>query len=126
MEARDTLAVALNLRLTTTEEGGRRPPVGVVGVPLGQFQYRPDWALPHAPDGLTAAPVVGFSRTPIAPGESVGAAERPVGDVIRMHEGARVCGLGTVAWVRKATLRLTDSDLATVQDWLAAELNDAP
>lgn len=135
-EPKATLVLGLHLRLTTEAEGGRRAPLGLPGVPLDAFQYRPDWSLPHGPDGLTAAPVFGFSRTPVSPGEPVRAVITPlwpkslvlwralnVGDVLRMHEGPRVCGLGTVVWLREVTWPLIDPDLTSVQKWLADDLD---
>lgn len=111
--------------------------MGVVGIPVREFQYRPDWALPRGPKGLTAAPVVGFSRLPVAPGETVRAVITPlwpqslpvwravqVGDVLRMREGARVCGLGTVLHIRDVVLPLAEGEVAAIRAWLGLDFGD--
>lgn len=137
MDGHPSLALGLRLRLTTPDEGGRRTPIGVSGEPVGQFQYRPDWALPHAPERLTAAPVVGFSRTPVEPGATVRAVivslwpqslsiwqKVVLGDILRMHEGARVCGLGTVLCVRPVSLPLSRTESSALEAWLGEAADD--
>jgi hypothetical protein len=131
VETGPSLAVGLRLRLTTADEGGRRSPIGLGMEPIGRFQYRPDWALPHATDDLTAAPVVGFSQSPVEPGDTVRAVivslwpqslplwqELEVGDVLLMHEGPRVCGHGTVLCTKPVTLPLGADDTSAVETWL--------
>ena len=69
--SRDTVAFGIDLRLTTTAEGGRRTPL-LGGWDRDQrFNYRPNWGLPTMtlPE-QTGAPVFAFSRRNIAPGET--------------------------------------------------------
>jgi hypothetical protein len=132
VEPRQTLAFGLDLCLTTEYEGGRRTAIGGVEQPVGHFQYRPDWALPLADGGLSAGPVVGFSKPTVAPGDRVRAVivalvphslpwweQVEPGAVLPMHEGPRVCGYGTVVWRRSVSLPLTEADTSLVQTWLA-------
>src|SRR5690242_11337455 len=113
---RDTFAFGIELRLTSTDEGGRQTPILGGTDPQYRFRYRPNWGLPGmTPPDQTGAPVFAFSRENIAPGESCRAvivAFFPVvvprwatvgqGAELPMYEGPRVCGVGRVLW-RSAT-----------------------
>jgi hypothetical protein len=124
------LALGLDLRLTSTADGGRRRPLGVDG--YRRFEYRADWHLPAMePDTQAGAPVVCFGRTPIGPGERTRAVIVPLlvdvwrqvqpGDELQMCEGRRVCGHATVVWVAPTTLPLSDVDEQRFRRWAAAE-----
>lgn len=112
MEPISTLAIGVDLHLTATKAGGRQGPL-LGGTERGdRFTYRPNWGLPGWPDGdQTAAPVLGFSRTNIHPGEDARAVLVPLfpekatawrsvtpGASLRMYEGSRICGVAIVKW----------------------------
>lgn len=133
MLAPDTLAFGLDLRLTTTEEGGRRTPL-LGGSEEPHFQYRPNWGLPGWPDGQqTGAPVFGFADSDIHPGQVTWAvivamfpdqvpdwATVVVGSELRMYEGLRICGLAQVRWIRPATWRMKNKEAEHYLEWLSA------
>lgn len=100
MEPIETVAVGLELRLVPTDEDGRQAPLLGGSAQDNRFTYRPNWGLPGWAEGeQTAAPVLGFSRSDIRPGDTVRAvavslfpAELPawrdvvVGDELRIYE----------------------------------------
>jgi hypothetical protein len=131
-ESRDTFAFGIDLRLTTTAEGGRRRPLLGGADREHRFNYRPNWGLPGmTPPGQTGAPVFGFSRENIAPGESCRAvivaffpAEllrwASVGERtdLPMYEGTRVCGMGRVRWRAETELPVPPADETRFLRWL--------
>jgi hypothetical protein len=126
------LALGVDLSLVGTADGGRVTPLRGGYDPECRFTYRPNWGLPGWPDGeQTAGPVLGFSRTNVHPGEKVRAIVVPLfvehypewrdvapGDVLRMYEGSRVCGLGHVRWVEAATWYMPDDEQERLVAWL--------
>lgn len=69
MNPPNTLVLGINLHLF--KSGGRQSPLPGGHSPGSRFTYRPNWGLPGWADGeQTAAPVLGFSRQNISPGES--------------------------------------------------------
>lgn len=96
--------------------------------------YRPNWGLPGWPDGdQTAAPVLGFSTSNIRPGDTTEAVIIPLfadhvpqwwdvapGDVLRMYEGSRICGIATVLWADRTTLALSDAEAERLLNRLGA------
>lgn len=133
MDPFETLAIGLELRLVPTAEGGRQTPLLGGSAPENRFTYRPNWGLPGWADGeQTAAPVLGFSRSDIHPGDTVRAVAVPlfpaevpawrtvaVGDTLRMYEGSRICGYGVVAWVAPATWHMPIDEQEEFSRWLA-------
>lgn len=131
VEPIDTLALGIDLKLVPTAEGGRATPL-LGGHEVGhRFTYRPNWGLPGWPDGeQTAAPVLGFSRSNIAPGESARAIIVPLfvelvrwsdvhdGDELRMYEGSRICGTARVCWVKRATCPMPADEQEMLLPWL--------
>lgn len=128
-----TYALGLDLRLTTTEAGGRRTALTGGTGPGARFAYRPNWGLPHMrPPEQTGAFVLGFSRSEVHPGDAVRVVAvspfaemrghwsrvRP-GDVLPMYEGSRVCGHGRVVWSIESTWPLEDDDERRFLTWLA-------
>lgn len=117
MDPFETLAIGLELKLVPTAEGGRQTPLLGGSEASSRFTYRPNWGLPGWANGeQTAAPVLGFSRSDIRPGDAVRAvavplfpAEMPawravaVGDTLRMYEGSRICGRGLITWLAPTT-----------------------
>lgn len=120
--------VGLDLRFTSPDEGGRTTPLVTSGE---RFAYRPDWLLPGAtlPD-LSGAPVLAFSTET----GTVGPVERAVirnfnpeatprwrrlviGDTIKMHEGSRVCGRGTVKWLGETRAWPPEAGLYALELW---------
>lgn len=133
METIDTLAIGVDLALVPTAEGGRETPL-LGGHAAGQrFTYRPNWGLPGWPDGeQTAALVLGFSRSNIAPGEQVRAIIVPLfvdvaewdnlqeGDALRMYEGARICGRARICWMKAATWQMPPDEQERLVPWLSS------
>jgi hypothetical protein len=127
-----TLAIGVDLQLVPTADGGRQNPLRGGCAAENRFKYRPNWGLPGWAEGeQTAAPVLGFSRIDIHPGEAVRAvlvplfpehvpAWRDVGpaDELRMYEGARICGRATVVWVEPATWFMPDDQQERFTQWL--------
>lgn len=116
VDATPTLAVGIDLTLVRTEDGGRAGPV--LSVPGKSWSYRPNWGLPSTtPPEQRGAPVLGFSRSEVWPGESARAVIIPLfpevvprwraevvpGVLLPMYEGGRVCGYGRVLWVGETT-----------------------
>lgn len=108
-DKRGWLAFGITLHLLPAEESGRRRPVGTH--PYVRFSYRPMWQLPGMTAEWTDAFVLHLANTPLALGETARAVIVPaaprslpmwqavkVGDELRMFEGARLCGVATVAW----------------------------
>ncbi|MCD4851433.1 hypothetical protein LN996_11480 [Arthrobacter sp. AK01] len=132
MEPFTTLALGVDLHLATTADGGRRTPLLGGYAAENRFKYRPNWGLPGWPDGeQTAAPVLGFSRKDIQPGETVGAVLVPLfpdrvpawrdvqpGDELRMYEGSQICARGIIVWVEPTTWFTTDDDRDRFTEWL--------
>ena len=126
------LALGIMLRFLTTEEGGRSTPLGLPGSEYARFQYRPNWGLP----GMTGTDQVGafvlwLGQFPVRLGQTVRAAIVPLapgslplwqavhrGDELRMFEGARVCGLATVEWVRPTRRPVPDEDQDMFVAWV--------
>ncbi|ONI68027.1 hypothetical protein BWI15_33780 [Kribbella sp. ALI-6-A] len=135
MEAVGTFAIGVDLRFVSTADGGRATPLRGGSAPEHRFSYRPNWGLPGWGDGeQTAGPVLGFSAVDIQPGDTVRAvlvptipdhlagwrAVRP-GDVLRMYEGPRICGFGTVAWVEPATWPMPADEREHFTGWLLGD-----
>jgi len=132
MEPTRTYAIGIELRVVTTADGGRNTPLLGGNTPGVRFQYRPNWGLPGWPDGdQTAAPVLGFSKTGIELGSHVRAIIVPLfsenvpewhnvteGDELRMYEGSRICGHGTVAWTQPATWPMPVDEQERLIEWL--------
>ncbi len=133
MDPIPTVALGIKLDLVSTADGGRTNPLSGGWEPGKGFWYRPNWGLPGWPYGdQTAAPVLGFSKTNVQPGEHCRAVivalfpvEVPawrdvaVGDELRMYEGSRICGRGAVAWTEPVTWRLVDEDENRLAAWLS-------
>ena len=133
VETIDSLALGIHVKLVPTAEGGRATPL-LGGHEVGhRFTYRPNWGLPGWPDGdQTAAPVLGFSRSNIAPGENARAIIVPLfrevgrwgdvndGDELRMYEGSRVCGRARVCWVRATTWPMPLDEQDRLVQWLSS------
>ncbi|MEV6284298.1 hypothetical protein [Kribbella sp. NPDC051770] len=133
MEAVSTLAIGVELHLVPTAEGGRDTALSGGHALADRFAYRPNWGLPRwGPGEQTAGPVLGFSTTDIQPGESTRAVLVPTipdhfptwrmvqrGDVLRMYEGPRVCGLGTVVWVETASWPMPAYEQEKLTRWLS-------
>jgi hypothetical protein len=102
---------------------------------FGEYRpnYRPNWGLPGmTPPEQTGAPVPGFARNNIAPGERVRAVivamyseEVPLwtgvveGIDLPMYEGSRVCGHGRVLWRAETKWPLPEGDEARFRSWLS-------
>jgi hypothetical protein len=133
MQRRPTFAFGIDLHLTSTEAGGRGTPLLGGAGRESRFQYRPNWGLPGmTPPEQTGAPVLGFSRENIAPGERVKAVivamlaeEVPLwlgvaeGTELPMYEGIRVCGHGRVVWRAETEWPLSDADESRFLEWLS-------
>jgi hypothetical protein len=132
MELLPTVAIGISLYVVPAADGGRDTPLlGGYAVET-RFNYRPNWGLPGWADGEQAgAPVLGFSREDIRPGETVRAVIAPFffegvpawrdivpGDELRMYEGRRICGRGTVIWVRPSTWPMPEEDQERFTRWL--------
>ncbi len=127
------LALGIELHFVPTAEGGRKTALPGGCEPVDRFTYRPNWGLPGWVDGdQTGAPVLGFSRSDIQPGDDVRAVIVPMfpedvpawhdvaaGDVLRMYEGSRICGLGVVVWVEEVTWRMPKDEEDRLGQWLA-------
>jgi hypothetical protein len=132
MELLPTVAIGINLHVVPTAEGGRDIPLLGGSEVKTRFSYRPNWGLPSWADGEQAgAPVLGFSRQNIQPGETVRAVIAPFffeevpawrdvapGNELRMYEGLRICGRGTVIWVRPSTWPMAEEDQERFTRWL--------
>lgn len=135
MEAVGTLAIGVELQLVPTGDGGRETALKGGSAPGDRFTYRPNWGLPVWGVGeQTAGPVLGFSADDIQPGDTVRAVLVPtipdhlpgwrkveVGEVLRMYEGPRVCGLGTVVWIEPATWPMPPREQDQFTGWLKGE-----
>jgi hypothetical protein len=78
-----TFAFGVLLRLTSTAEGGRRAPVLGGSAAEVRFKYRPDWGLRGmVPPEQAGAPVLGFDRTPVHPGDTVRAVIVPLFPIV--------------------------------------------
>jgi hypothetical protein len=135
MEPISTLAIGIDLHLVPTAEGGRRTALLGGCDPGSRFTYRPNWGLPGWVDGeQTGAPVLGFSRSDIQPGDHARAVIVPifptevpawhdiaVSDVLGMYEGSRICGRGTVLWVKPTTWRMPEDEEVRLTRWLAGD-----
>ena len=128
------LALGVDLTLTETAEGGRRASLAGGNAAENSFRYRPNWGLPGRSAGeQTAGPVFGFSSHDIAPGADVRAvlvglfidqapwASVRVGDVLRMYEGLKVCGLATVRWTEPCKWHPASDQAAKWSAWLAGQ-----
>jgi hypothetical protein len=104
METTSTLALGIELHLSTTGDGGRATSVTKGLSEAHRFKYRP------------GAPVLAFSRSEVVPGHTVHAVIVPLaadkvpdwfklapGDLLRLYEGPRICGHATVTWVEAST-----------------------
>jgi len=132
MELFPTVAIGINLRVVPTAEGGRDTPLFGGSAVKTRFSYRPNWGLPGWADGKQAgAPVLGFSRQNIQPGDTVLAVIAPFffegvppwrdvapGDELRMYEGSRICGHATVMWVRPSTWPMAEEDQERFTRWV--------
>lgn len=132
MEVFATVVIGIDLSFAPTANGGRRMPLLGGSAVETRFNYRPNWGLPGWPDGeQTAAPVLGFSREDIHPGETVRAVIVPLffgglpawkevgpGDELRMYEGQRICGRGTVIWVKPSNWPMPEVDQVRFTRWL--------
>ena len=68
-EATPWLALGLELRLTTTDEGSRRRPIGAAPE-YPRLQDRPNWGLPGTTGAdQVGAPVLCFGAFPLEPGD---------------------------------------------------------
>ncbi|GAA1015965.1 hypothetical protein Aple_011140 [Acrocarpospora pleiomorpha] len=129
-EQRAGLVVGVQLRLFTTEEGGRKS--GVSGEP---YSYRPNWDVAGRKDPLsqTGAPVLCLDRLWLHPGESTRAVLVPLspeawhavgeGDRIYLYEGPRLCGDAVVTIIRPAFLPLSDDEENSWRDWALGTLS---
>jgi|GEM_PF-7088372 len=134
METWQGIALGIRLELTTPAEGGRTRPL--VDSPEQPFSYRPNWGLPTmkaGPCGQAGALVYRFSSPLVSPGESAHAvivppfpqmisqwrAEAKTGAVLPMYEGTRICGYGTILWVKDVQLPLTEADTRRFDHWLS-------
>lgn len=127
-----TLAFGVDLHLVSTAEGGRHTPLLGGTEKQNRFNYRPNWGLPGWTDGeQTAGPVFGFSTIDINPGDDTAAIFVAVfrdnvpewelvevGDVLRMYEGSRICGVATVRWIELTTWPATEADESRFTSWL--------
>lgn len=113
METISTLALGVELQLSTTADGGRTTSLTCGLDAASRFRYRPNWGLPCWAIGEQAgAPVLAFSSSEVAPGQTVHDVVVPLnlenvpawldlvpGYLLRLYEGPRICGHGTVTWV---------------------------
>ena len=128
-----SLAFGIELCLVTENDGGRSSPLLGGTAPETQFRYRPNWGLPGMrPPDQSGAPVLGFSRENIAPGDTVHAvivaaffdrvplwSSVDEGCVLPMYEGPRTVGTGRVLWRRDTSWPLPDNDRDSFLTWLA-------
>ncbi len=101
------IALGIDLRLTTREEGGRKSELRPFSM---SFQYRPNWGFQglDLPREQVGSPVLSWSQDRVEPGDRVRAVIVPmfpaswttvdVGTKLTMYEGPRVCGHATVVW----------------------------
>ena len=123
------LVLGVDLRFTTTAEGGRTKPLSAA--PYSAMQYRPNWQLPgmNHPDQV-GAPVLCFGRFPLHPGDRTHAVIVPLapgamplwqrvksGDELALFEGPRVCGHAKVLWIAPTTLPLPAEDQMSFESW---------
>lgn len=133
-EATPTVALGIELQLLPTSGGGRRTPLAGGNDRSAIFTYRPNWGLPGMvhPD-QTGAFVFGFSRSDIAPGETVRAVIVPPfpdivasweavaeGDTLKLYEGPDVRGSALVLWRAATTLPMTEADEDRFATWLVS------
>jgi len=132
VEEEPTIAFGLDLMLA--DEGGRSTPLPGGHAADYQFTYRPNWVLPGmTPPDQAGAPVLGFSRANLRPGDQSHAVivalfgykttqwqDVHPGSVLPMYEGARVVGHGTVLWTQPTVWPLPESDKARFLSWLEA------
>jgi len=132
MDPVSTLAIGLNLHMVPAAEGGRQSPILNGEGPGSRFGYKPNWGLPGWDDGQqTAAPVLGFSRPSVYPGDDVRAIIVPLfianvpewrdvqlGQVLRMYEGSRICGLGTMMSIQSVIWPMPLGDQERIAGWL--------
>ncbi|WFR85514.1 hypothetical protein [Arthrobacter sp. Y-9] len=130
-----TVAIGIDVTFTHTVDGGRREPL-LGGFAAGKrFTYRPNWGFPGWREGdQTAAPVLGFSREHIHPGDVVRAVivppvidqleawtELAAGAELRLYEGPHERGRGTVLWVSPSRWPMPAADQTRFAQWLAKE-----
>lgn len=135
MDREPTYAFGIELRLTSSADGGRLTPLLGGRGSDRRFACRPNWGLPGMiPPEQTGAPVLGFSREDFAPGETCRAvivavfpSQVPLwaavanGTILPMYEGARVCGVGHVVWRAVTSLPIPDEDASRFLAWLAEQ-----
>ena len=121
------LAIGLDLTLVGADAGGRRTTL-LLSKPFG---YRPNWGLPGMTGTeQTGAPVLCSSPVTLEPGDSARVVIVPLtdyhlvewrllnrGDKLRMFEGPRVCGHGTVRWTETTIRPLPVGDEARFRTW---------
>ena len=132
VEPYQAIAFGIDLRLTPTDEGGRSS--ALLNLADRRWPYRPNWGLPSmVPPDQIGAPVLGFARDEVRPGENVRAVivtlspetveqwklEVEPGVVLPMYEGARVCGHGTVLWRCDTALPFDQVEEQRFRRWLA-------
>jgi hypothetical protein len=122
-----TIALGIDLLLTTSEEGGRRTPIGPVRP--GEFEYRPNWGFDAlgAPPAQSGAPVFSWEKSIVQPGDRVRAVIVPmfpgtwetvdIGSALTMYEGPQVCGHATVVWRTPITWPLAEEDRGRFDAW---------
>ncbi len=123
------LAFGLDLRLTTTADGGRKSPLGLAAYEA--LQYRPNWGLPgmEHPDQV-GAPVLCFGTTPLLPGARTRAVIIPLvdlslatweqvnaGEELRMYEGPKTCGFELVEWKARTLRPIPPDDHKAFETW---------
>jgi hypothetical protein len=119
------VSAVLGLSVRFVADGGR-----TAAVVAGRGAYRPNWGLPGmTPPGQTGAPVLGFSRDRVEPGEQAYAVVVPLdpsawegvaeGDVLPCYEGVRVVAYGTVLRRWDCPLPLNADGEARLTAWLA-------
>jgi hypothetical protein len=128
------IALGIDLRLTTREEGGRKRGLGPFD-PMS-FQYRPNWGfqgleLPREQEG---APVFSWSQGRVEPGDRVRAVIVPMfpaiwttvdaGTKLTMYEGGRVCGHATVVWRTKTIWPVPEEEYLRFDRWTKAGTPD--
>jgi hypothetical protein len=118
------LVFGISLALVRTEDGGRHKPI--VGT------YSPDWSIPGMSEGwLVGGPVLCLGKPLLVPGETTRAVITPsspdglrlwetvtVGDDLQMFEGARLCGIGAVEWMRSIGRTISASEMERFVAWV--------
>jgi hypothetical protein len=132
-----TIAFGLLLKFAATKKDGRSSPLPGGHDISVRFTHRPNWGLPNmAPPDQIGAPVLGFSRSNIQPGDEVRAVIVPlypemvgewdavtVGD--ELYEGTRVYARARVLWRRGTSWPLPKQDEDRFRTWLAGP-DEAP